>query len=343
MEHKAVSDVDDIGRRSFLEQSMAMLFAAAASAAPALASAQQELQQKSPPKGATLRFFSGFEAFRLDTGEAFINGVKGGSGPPLLLLHGWPQTHVEWHRLAPMLAEHFTVVATDLRGYGDSSKPVDGEDHAGYSKRSMARDQVAVMRQLGFDRFLVVGHDRGGRVGHRMALDHPDQVSKLVVLDIAPTYTMYRDVTREFASMYFHWFFFIQRAPIPETLLAGKGDFFLRTWAFPGLIPAVITEESFAEYLRCFEDPATQHAMCEDYRAGASIDLEHDEADLDKKVECPLLALWGAKGAMERLYDVLGTWRERATNVQGKSLPGGHWLPEELPNEVYSGLMPFLR
>jgi len=322
---------------------MAMLLASAPSAVTALAGAQQGLQQASPPMGATLRFFPGFEAFRLDVGEAIINGVKGGSGPPLLLLHGWPQTHVAWHRLAPMLAEHFTVVATDLRGYGDSSKPVDGENHAGYAKRSMADDQVAVMRQLGFDRFPVVAHDRGGRVGHRMALDHPDRVSKLVVLDIAPTYAMYRDVTREFASMYFHWFFFIQRAPIPETLLLGKGDFFLRAWAYPGLLPAVITEDAFAEYLRCFEDPATQHAMCEDYRAGATIDLEHDEADLAKNVACPLLALWGATGAMERLYDVVGAWRERATNVQGKSLPGGHWLPEERPNEVFAELLPFLR
>jgi haloacetate dehalogenase len=343
MQRKPVDDSDESGRRSFLEQSIAMFVAASATAAPVLASAQQESQQKSPAKGSTLRFFPGFEAFRLDSGEAIINGVRGGSGPPLLLMQGWPQTHVEWHRLAPMLAQHFTVVATDLRGYGDSSKPADGENHEGYSKRSMAKDQVAVMRQLGFDRFLVVGHDRGGRVGHRMALDYPDQVAKLAVLDIAPTYKMYQDVTREFASIYFHWFFFIQRAPIPETLLAGKGDFFLKAWAFRGLIPSVISEETFAEYLRCFEDPATMHAMCEDYRAGATIDLEHDKADLDRKVRCPLLALWGAKGAMERLYDVLGTWRERATNVQGKALPGGHWLPEQLPNEVYAELMPFLR
>jgi haloacetate dehalogenase len=249
-----------------------MLIAAGAAARVREHSAR--IAAKSPPKGSTLRSFPGFEAFRLDTGEAIINGVKGGGGPPLLLMQGWPQTHVEWHRLAPMLAQHFTVVATDLRGYGDSSKPADGENHEGYSKRSMAKDQVAVMRQLGFDRFLVVGHDRGGRVGHRMALDYPDQVTKLAVLDIAPTYKMYQDVTREFASMYFHWFFFIQRAPIPETLLAGKGDFFLKAWAFRALIPSVITEETFAEYLRCFEDPATLHAMCEDYRAGATVDLE---------------------------------------------------------------------
>ncbi len=343
MSLRAVNDVDKSGRRSFLEQSIAMLVAAGVTAAPAFANAQQESPQKSPPKRSTLRFFPGFEAFRLDTGEAIINGVMGGSGPPLLLLQGYPQTHLEWHRLAPMLAQHFTVVATDLRGYGDSSKPADGENHEGYSKRSMAKDQVAVMQQLGFDRFLVVGHDRGGRVAHRMALDYPDQVTRLAVLDIVPTYKLYQEVTKEFASMYFHWFFFIQPAPIPEALLAGRGDFFLKTWAFNGMVPGVITEETFAEYLRCFEDPATLHAMCEDYRAGATIDLEHDKADLDRKVECPLLVLWGAQGAMERLYDVTATWRERATQVQGKSLPGGHWLPEQLPNEVYAELMPFLR
>jgi haloacetate dehalogenase len=339
----AVDEIAESGRRSFLEQSIAVLVAAGVTTTPRMVSAQQGPPQKAPPIGSTLRFFKAFEAFRLDVGTAVINGVKGGNGPPLLLLHGWPQTHLEWHRLAPMLAQHFTVVATDLRGYGDSSKPPDGEDHEGYSKRAMAKDQVEVMRQLGFDRFLVVGHDRGGRVGHRMALDYPEQVTKLAVLDIAPTYKMYQDVTKEFASTYFHWFFLIQRAPLPETLLAGNGDFFLKTWAFGGLVPTVITEEALAEYLRCFEEPATLHAMCEDYRAAATIDLEHDKADLDKRVRCPLLVLWGAKGAMERLYDVLGTWTERATNVQGKALPGGHWLPEQLPKEVYGELMPFLR
>ncbi len=301
------------------------------------------MQQVTAGKKSTLRFFPDFEAFRLDTGDAIINGVKGGSGPPLLLLHGWPQTHVVWHRLAPLLAQHFTVVATDLRGYGDSSKPADGENHAGYSKRSMAKDQVSVMHQLGFDRFLLVGHDRGGRVAHRMALDNPDQIVKLAVLDIVPTYKMYQDVTRELASLYFHWFFLIQPAPLPETLLAGKGDLMLKGWAFRGLIPGVITEDQFGEYRRCFDDPATQHAMCEDYRAGASIDLEHDKADLDKKVGCPLLALWGAEGVMELLYDVPEAWKERASDVRGKALRGGHWLPEQLPNEIYAELMPFLR
>jgi haloacetate dehalogenase len=288
------------------------------------------------------RFFPGFETFRLDAGAAVINGVTGGSGPPLLLLHGWPQTHVEWHRLAPMLAKHFTVVATDLRGYGDSSKPPDGDNHAGYSKRAMAQDQVEVMRQLGFATFHVVGHDRGARVAHRMALDHPERVLRLAVLDIAPTHAMYEQVTKDFATLYFHWFFLIQPAPLPETLLTGKGDFVLRRVAFRHLIPGVITAEAYAEYLRCFEEPATLHAMCEDYRAAATIDLEHDDADLDGRVQCPVLALWGADGVIERLYDTLELWRKRATHVTGKALPGGHWLPEQSPGELYDELKSFL-
>jgi haloacetate dehalogenase len=291
---------------------------------------------------ATPRFFPGFEPVRIDTAEAVIHGVKGGSGPPLLLLHGWPQTHVEWRDVAPRLAREFTVVATDLRGYGDSSKPADGDRHVGYSKRAMARDQVEVMQRLGFERFAVVGHDRGGRVAHRMALDHPARVSRLAVLDIAPTRAMYADVTRQFASLYMHWFFLIQRAPVPETLLAGKEEFFLRSWVFQGLVPQVIREDALSEYVRCMSDPATLHAMCEDYRAAAGIDLEHDEADLDAKVECPLLAIWGATGAMQLLYDVLGKWKERATSVQGKALPGGHWLPEQHPEQLCAELLAFL-
>jgi haloacetate dehalogenase len=288
------------------------------------------------------RFFPGFDAFRIDTAETAINGVMGGHGPPLLLLHGYPQTHLEWHRIAPALAQRFTVVATDLRGYGDSGKPADGSNHEGHCKRSMARDQIAVMKTLGFTRFAVVGHDRGGRVAHRMALDHPQAVSRLAVLDIVPTYRLYSSVTRQFATVYYHWFFLIQPAPLPETLLGNNADFYLRDGAFRGLIPRVISEEMYAEYLRCYRDPATLHAMCEDYRAGATIDLEHDEADLGTKVECPLLAIWGSKGAMHPLYDVLATWRERAADVQGRPLPGGHWLPEQLPDELTALLLPFL-
>jgi len=268
--------------------------------------------------------------------------VIGGKGPPVLLLHGYPQTHVEWHRVAPMLAMDFTVIATDLRGYGDSSKPADGANHEGYSKRAMARDQVDVMRQLGFAQFAVVGHDRGGRVGHRMTLDHPEQVTRLAVLDIVPTYKLFANVTKEFATLYYHWFFLIQPAPFPETLLGNNADFFLRAWAFRGMIPEAISEDGYAEYLRCFQNPGTLHAMCEDYRAAASIDLEHDKADLDKKIACPLLTLWGSRGAMHRLYDVAATWKERALDVRGKALPGGHWLAEQLPNQLYAGLKAFL-
>lgn len=289
-----------------------------------------------------MTFFPGFIPFRRPTSGATINGVIGGNGPPLLLLQGWPQTHIEWRFVAPKLAERFTVIATDLRGYGDSSKPPDGENHSGYSKRSMAQDQLEVMREFGFAQFAVVGHDRGGRVAHRMALDHPQAVTRLAVLDIVPTHTVYTTVTRELASAYFHWFFLTQPAPLPETLLAGKAEFFLRNFPFRNLSATVIDDAAFGEYVRCFADPSTLHAMCEDYRAGATIDLEHDEHDLGRKVECPVLALWGARGAMHHLYDILETWRPRAAGVYGQALPAGHWLPEECPDDVSAALLTFL-
>ena len=289
-----------------------------------------------------MAWFPGFKAIRITTSGAEINGVAGGSGPPLLLLHGWPQTHLIWRHVAPALAQRFTVVATDLRGYGDSSKPPEGENHASYSKRAMAQDQVEVMRQLGFDRFAVVGHDRGGRVACRMALDHPQAVTRLALLDIVPTRTVYTEVSKNLATWYFHWFFLIQPAPLPEMLLAGQAEPFLRNFAFRGLIPDAIDEFVFAEYVRCFADPQTLHGMCEDYRAGASIDLQHDETDLATTLRCPTLVLWGVHGAMHRLFDVLGTWRPRAPDAQGKALPSGHWLPEECPQEVTAAVSEFL-
>ena len=289
-----------------------------------------------------MNFFPGFERFRRATAGAEINGVVGGSGPPVLLLQGWPQTHLEWRHVAPVLAQRFTVVATDLRGYGDSSKPPSGENHAGYSKRAMAQDQVEVMRQLGFNQFAVVGHDRGGRVACRMALDHPKAVTRLALLDIVPTRTVYTQVSKNLATWYFHWFFLIQPEPLPEMLLGGQAEPFLRNFAFRGLIPDAIDEAVFAEYLRCFANPQTLHAMCEDYRAGASIDLQHDEADLGTLLPCPTLILWGVHGAMHRLFDVLETWRPRAPDAQGKALPAGHWLPEECPNELAAALLEFL-
>lgn len=284
---------------------------------------------------------SGFREQHWKTSGTTIRGFVGGNGPPLLLLHGWPQSLLEWQRVAPLLAKDFTVIATDLRGYGASGKPADGDKHSGYSKRAMAADQVEVMRQLGFERFAVVGHDRGGRVAHRMALDFPDRLSCLAVIDIVPTLTVYSNVSKEFATSYFHWFFLIQPAPIPETLLAGQGEFFLRS-LFRGLDKEAVPDDVFADYARCFNDAATIHAMCEDYRAAAGIDLEHDRSDLEKKIDCPLLVLWGEQGAMHRLFDVLATWRERGTKVRGKSLPGGHWLPEQVPALVHHELKTFL-
>jgi haloacetate dehalogenase len=289
-----------------------------------------------------MNYFPGFEQFRIETSGATIHGVKGGSGPAVLLLHGWPQTLAEWHAVAPLLARDFTVIATDLRGYGASSKPADGTNHSGYSKRETARDQVEVMSQLGFERFAVVGHDRGGRVAHRMALDHAARVTRLAVLDIVPTLKVYSTVSKPLATLYFHWFLLIQPAPVPETLLGNNAEFFLRG-LFGNMPAGTLPADIFAEYLRAFQDPATLHAMCEDYRAAASIDLEHDTADLATKISCPLLALWAERGAMHALYDVLATWRERAHDVRGKAMPGGHWLPEELAPDIYSELHAFLR
>lgn len=276
------------------------------------------------------------------------NGIRlrvatGGNGPPLLLLHGHPQTHVTWRKVTPDLARHFTVVAPDLRGYGDSSKPIGGENHIAYSKREMAKDLILLMRALGHPRFAVVGHDRGGRVAHRMALDHPDTVSRIAVLDIAPTATMYAMTNKEFASRYFWWFFLIQPAPLPEKLIAADPEFFLRkhidgqTKLFGATEP-----EIFAEYLRCYSDPATRHAICEDYRAAASIDLEHDAADAHARVRAPLLALWGSRSTVGNLYDVLATWREKALSVTGRGLDCGHTLQEELPDRTTDELLGFL-
>ena len=238
--------------------------------------------------------FEGFEGVRIETEGASINVVYGGKGPPVVLLHGYPQTYAMWHLVVPRLAESFTVVATDLRGYGDSSKPEGGVDHAGYSKRAMAADQAEVMEALGFGSFAVVGHDRGGRVAHRMALDHPERVTKLVVLDIVPTHYVFATADKELATVYYHWFFLIQPYDLPERLIGTDPDYFLgKKLGGWGTGIEVFAPEAYAEYERCFRDPKTVHASCEDYRAAATIDLEHDEADRGRRIECPLLALWG--------------------------------------------------
>ena len=267
-------------------------------------------------------FLPNFTRRDIGTPGARIHLATAGQGPPLLLLHGHPQTHLTWHKVAPALAERFTVVAPDLRGYGDSAKPEGGPNHIAYSKRAMAADQLAVMRALGHERFAVVGHDRGGRVAHRLALDHPDAVSKIAVLDIAPTATMYAKTNQEFATRYFWWFFLIQPFPLPERLIDADPEFFLRTHLdAQSKTPGATSDALFAEYLRCYRDPASRHAICEDYRAAATIDLEHDAADSDKRIEVPLLALWGAKGTVGALYDVLETWREKSHQRQ-RSSPG---------------------
>jgi haloacetate dehalogenase len=289
--------------------------------------------------------FEGFERERVETPGAEIALVRGGDGPPVLLLHGYPQTHAMWHLVAPMLAEEFTVVATDLRGYGDSSKPFGDEDHSTYSKRTMAADQASVMETLGFDSFAVVGHDRGARVGHRMALDYPNRVTKLAVLDIVPTLNVFETVGKDLATAYYHWFFFIQPYDLPETLIGAEPSYYLHKklggW---GTSLETFAPKATAEYERCF-DAATIHASCEDYRASASIDLIHDQADREagRKVRCPLLTLWGNRGVMERIYDVEAVWQEYADNVRGKPLDTGHFLAEERPEETVHEVRSFLK
>jgi haloacetate dehalogenase len=287
--------------------------------------------------------FAGFARHRLDGDGVPIYVLTGGSGPPVLLLHGYPQTHAMWHRVAPRLAERFTVVVPDLRGYGDSGKPPGDPRHEMYSKRAMARDQVAVMRQLGHERFAVAGHDRGGRVAYRLALDHPERVTRLAVLDIAPTLTVFDHVDRHVATSTFHWFFLIQPYDFPERLIGGDPAYYLRhllgRWSGDGLKP--FASEALAEYVRCFADPASIHATCEDYRAGASVDYDADAADYGhRRIGCPVLALWGGTQAARR-GDLLAVSRQWADDVRGGPLPCGHFLAEEEPEATADALHAF--
>jgi haloacetate dehalogenase len=289
-------------------------------------------------------FLGGFSLLDFTTSSGVsIRFAISGAGPALLLIHGHPQTHVTWRKVAPDLAKRFTVVAPDLRGYGDSGKPEGGEQHVNYSKRSMASDLVELMSALGHDRFRVVGHDRGGRVAHRMALDYPEAVSRVAFFDIAPTATMYARTDRAFATRYFWWFFLIQPYPLPERLIGADPEFFLRKHIDgQNKVPNATEQAAFEEYLRCYRDPKTRHAICEDYRAAAGIDLIHDENDKDKRIAAPVLALWGKKGTVGALYDVLQTWREKAYDVRGHALDCGHSLQEECPEEVLAELNLFL-
>ena len=267
--------------------------------------------------------------------------------PPLLLLHGHPQTHLIWHRVAPKLAEHFTLVAVDLRGYGDSDKPASDAsvNHAPYSKRVMAQDMVSVMHALGFTRFKVLAHDRGARVTHRMLVDHPTVVERATLLDISPTLAMYEQTNMDFARAYFHWFFLIQREPLPETMIEANPEFFIEKMMgnrHAGL--AAFAPEALAEYRRCIHLPGIAHAICEDYRAAATIDLEHDRADRDAghKVMQPLQVLWGENGVIEKCFKPLDDWARVAVDVRGGSVPCGHYIPEEAPDALLAAALTFL-
>jgi haloacetate dehalogenase len=276
--------------------------------------------------------------------DVTINVRIGGQGPALLLLHGFPQSHVVWHKVAPLLASHFTLVMPDLRGYGDSDRPQSGADHAGYSKREMAADNARLMHALGFDTFFACGHDRGGRVAHRLALDWPQMVRQLVLLDISPTRTMYERTNMDFARMYYHWFFLIQPAPLPETLIGADTTFYLRSkmGGFGTKRLDIFDPRALAEYERCFALQGAVHSMCEDYRASASIDLDHDRADAGQKIACPLHVLWGEHGVVHRLFTPISDWQEKcALPVTGRPLPSGHYIAEELPEILAEELRAF--
>jgi haloacetate dehalogenase len=287
--------------------------------------------------------FKGFKRIAVTLPDVTIDCVIGGSGAPLLLLHGFPQTKALWGRIAEILAAHFSVVCMDLRGYGDSSKPKCEPDSGNYSFRAMAGDAAAVMMSLGFETFAVCGHDRGGRVGHRLALDHPAKVSRLAVLDIVPTYAMLMDTDHRLATSYWHWYFLAQPTPFPETLIAANPDYFFETcllgWGKSNL--SDFPPDHLAEYRRCWRDPATIHGMCGDYRAAIAVDLAHDSLDIAQKLQCPTLALWGADGAMAKLFDMEAEWRKRATMLTVASLPGGHFFIDQRPSETATELIKF--
>ena len=294
---------------------------------------------------ANSRFLSGFETQIVHANGIAINVAISGSGPAVLLLHGHPQTHVVWRHIAPQLVRAgFSVVAPDLRGYGDSEKPASDPNHWSYCKRVMADDQVALMQNFGFETFSVVGHDRGGRVAHRLCLDYPACIERIVVLDIAPTTTMYALTDKEFATRYFWWFFLIQPFNFPERLIGSDPEYFLRRHiAGQVKVKGSVSEDILQEYLRSYQNSDTIHAICEDYRASASIDLRHDEQDAAVKIQAPLLAIWGSQSVVGNLYDVEATWQERAVNVKGHALPCGHAIPEECPHGLGNLLIDFAR
>jgi len=289
--------------------------------------------------------FEGFEHRQFNVGGLIVNARVGGSGPPLLLLHGYPQTHAMWGVIAPLLAADFKVIATDLRGYGDSAKPRCEPNNANYAFRAMAEDQIGVMRALGYRRFHVAGHDRGGRTAHRMALDHPSAVASLAVLDIVPTFAMFMETNRLVAGGYWHWYFLSQPEPFPERMIACDPDYFYET-CLVGWGKTTIADFDAAQlghYRRCWRDPAMIHGSCSDYRAAATVDLEHDGADISRKVEAPSLVFWGANGLMANLFDMEAQWRKRISNLSTAILPGGHFFPDQSPIETAAVLRAFFK
>ena len=286
-------------------------------------------------------YFPSFESRRVKTSGATINVLVGGNGPAVLLLHGYPENLLAWRKIAPELSRTHTVVVPDMRGYGDSEKPDGGEDHVNYSKRAMALDQVEVMATFGFEKFAVVGHDRGARVAQRLAQDHPDRVDRAMLLDIVPTDYMYQTADKAFGVAYWHWFFLIQPAPFPETLIQGSPDAFMSRM-MKGLVPRIVSEDVFQDYLRCLKSPNAALAFCEDYRAGAGIDLVHAAADSGRKIDLPVHVLWGAKGFIGTRYEPLAVWKNYATRLTGRSLACNHWLPEEAPEEIVKEIRWFL-
>ena len=287
-------------------------------------------------------FYPDFETKTI-SGPVGTHDVKiGGTGMPVLCLHGYPQTHAIFYKLAPLLTNHVTMILTDLRGYGTAPKPPTDASHSPYAKREMAKDMIAIMDALGYETFAVLGHDRGGRVAHRLAKDYPSRVTHLSVLDIAPTYAMYNQTDKAFATAYYHWFYLIQPAPLPEEMIGANPEFYLRqkmqSWSGSH---NWLSDDAFAAYLDAFKNPDTIHGSCEDYRAAATIDLDHDSADLAVKLSCPVQALWGQAGFVGKTYDVIAEWEKCAHNVTGHSVPGGHYLPEEAPQETAAALLSF--
>jgi haloacetate dehalogenase len=335
------NDIENTGlffsgeRRNFLQNS-ALLLGSALLAQPHKVMAQPQTFARVPANAAELdaKYFPGFETMTMDTNGVSIHTLVGGSGPPLLLLHGAPQSHFTWAEVAVNLARDYTVVLTDLRGYGWSSKPAGGENHSNYSKRTMAQDNANVMSMLGFEEFALIGHDRGGRVARRLTLDHPQRVKNLTVLDIVPAHYLYSNVTLTFVETYFHWFLFLRPAPFPEDIIANTGMF----------INGGGTGEIGDVFAEIYKDPAAIHGMCEDYRASARMDMQIDKTDIaaGKKIECPLNVLWGLNAPMGRLYDVLGIWQMESTNAQGKGIAGGHTFQVDSPEATWTELRRFL-